>query len=89
MLKPRRCDEYNCSASTGIPNQIGDYRGPAKNSGPNPTGYWWGSVLISTGWRQVQEIGREATEKAMLALGADQNVVPIPNTTLIKTNVTS
>ncbi len=87
MLNPRSCDEHNCSASTGVPNPIGDYRGPVKNIAPNPAGYWWGSVHTKTGWRHVQEIGREATEKAMLALGADQNTIPIKTSTKTKAAV--
>ena len=70
MLTPIPSDR-NISATTGVANKIGDYRGPIKNSPPNPGKYWWGAVLVrDAGWRHVQAVGREATEKAMIALGA-------------------
>jgi len=61
---------HNISATTGIANRVGDYRGPVKNHAPNPGGYWWGQVLTLYGWSHIQEIGREKTEKKMLELGA-------------------
>ena len=67
---------HNISAVTGIPNRVGDYRGPVKNHAPNPGGYWWGQVLTQYGWKHVQEVGRAKTQEAMLRLGAKH---PISN----------
>jgi hypothetical protein len=79
MLPERKCEDYNCSAITGIANVAGDYRGPTREHHPNPRGWWWGMVLRkNVGWRHVQALSREAVEKKMLALGADVSVEPIP-----------
>ena len=63
--------EWDYSATTGNPSTLGDYRGPLKNHAPNPDGYWWGQVFTVHGWKDVQEIGRDAVEAKMIALGAN------------------
>ena len=65
-----RIPDNHCSATTGIPTNIGDYRGPTKNSPPNPGGYWFGCVMTIHGMKHVQEVGEQKTWAAMLRLGA-------------------
>ena len=65
---------HNISAITGIANRLGDYRGPVKNSPPNPCNFWWGGVLTKRGWVHVQEVGRERVVVKLLKLGAGANI---------------
>jgi hypothetical protein len=59
-----------CSAITGEATPRGAYMGPRRNDAPNPGDYWYGVVCTEHGMRHVQEVGRAATERRMIELGA-------------------